>query len=180
MVIEMTHAQLLQEWRLRYLHEPVNDDCPYTRHDGIDIDRLLAGKMRDWYLDLLDNAPLSILAPMEIHDRITNQIVDDEGCLVFKLPDECRRLIAVRAEGCTRDAAITSDLSSRTAQLQLSPYTRGDTHHPVAVIDNREVRLYSVKPGSAAKVEKLLAIVDTPGIYRFDEKALSTIPSPDF
>lgn len=47
MVIEMTHAQLLQEWRLRYLHEPVNDDCPYTRHDGIDIDRLLAGKMRD-------------------------------------------------------------------------------------------------------------------------------------
>lgn len=32
MIIEMTHAQLLQEWRLRYLHEPVNDDCPYTRH----------------------------------------------------------------------------------------------------------------------------------------------------
>lgn len=46
MIITMSHAQMLEAWRLRAGLEPLNSDCSIERFDGIDADRIIAERMR--------------------------------------------------------------------------------------------------------------------------------------
>lgn len=52
---------MLAQWKLRHYMEPLRDDCEVTRYDGVNVDSLIALEMQDWYLHLLDTAPLKMV-----------------------------------------------------------------------------------------------------------------------
>ncbi|WP_289679578.1 hypothetical protein, partial [Muribaculum intestinale] len=65
------------------------------------------------------------------------------------------------------------------ASLQLSGRQRSDHRTPVAVVTGRAVRVCSpaptASPGSTVRPLSCHAVTDSPGIYRIDSLALSTI-----
>ena len=173
MKLHLTEAQLLQEWRLRYLPQPVNAGCSVTASSGYDMESIIKARMRDWYSRLVAADP-AMLAPVEIGYRLTLTIADD-GTGIVNLPEETVKVLAVEMEGWRRAATVTADPLSRIALRQRSPYSRGCTESPVAVIDGSKMRLYTPAPGAASLSVK--AIIDEPDIYHIDSAALATIQS---
>lgn len=174
MKLHLTEAQLLQEWRLRYLPQPVNAGCSVTASSGYDMESIIKARMRDWYSRLVTAADPAMLAPVEIGDRLTLTIADD-GTGIVNLPEETVKVLAVEMEGWRRAATVTADPLSRIALRQRSPYSRGCPESPVAVIDGSKMRLYTPAPGAASLSVK--AIIDEPDIYHIDSAALATIQS---
>lgn len=174
MKLHLTEAQLLQEWRLRYLPQPVNAGCSVTASSGYDMESIIKARMRDWYSRLVAAADPAMLAPVEIGDRLTLTIADD-GTGIVNLPEETVKVLAVEMEGWRRAATVTADHLSRIALRQHSPYSRGCTESPVAVIYGSKMRLYTPAPGAASLSVK--AIIDEPDIYHIDSAALATIQS---
>lgn len=172
MKLHLTEAQLLQEWRLRHFPEALNAGCAVTAGSGYDLDAILLARMRDWYSRLLAEGAPEMLAPVEIGDRLTLRPMAD-GSAAVTLPDSVARVMAVDMEGWKSPALIVADPAGRTALLQRSPYTRGGTSAPVAVIDGREMRLYTPPPGGGRL--SVTAITDDGTTYHLDSAALSTI-----
>lgn len=174
MKLHLTEAQLLQEWRLRYLPQPVNAGCSVTASSGYDMESIIKARMRDWYSRLVAAADPAMLAPVEIGDRLTLTIAAD-GTGMVSLPEETVKVLAVGMEGWSRAAAVTADPLSRIALRQHSPYSRGCPESPVAVLDGGKMRLYTPAPGDTSLSVK--AIIDEPDIYHIDSAALATIQS---
>ena len=63
MMLRLTQADMLAQWKMRRYLEPLRTDCLISRSDGIDIDAYCVMEMRRWYLDLLATAPVEFLAP---------------------------------------------------------------------------------------------------------------------
>lgn len=174
MKLHLTEAQLLQEWRLRYLPQPVNTGAAVTVTGGYDMEAIIKARMRDWYSRLVAAADPAMLAPVEIGDRITLLRCAD-GSAMATMPPETVKVMEVNMEGWAKPAIVTADSQSRTAIRQRSPYSRGDTESPVVVIDSTTMRIYSPPPdvGSIS----VTALVDEHDIYHLDSAALATIQS---
>lgn len=164
MKLTLTAAEMLARWRLLKAIEPARLDCSVERTDGIDLDAYLSAEMRRWYLDLLDHAPASLLAPANIASRAS---VRDCGTHAFvRLPAGCRRVLAVRLAGWPLAVSPVAD-SPAARRAATNPYTSA----PVAVaVDSGRGLVTS--PGSS--IELLLAAFDSgPESYSFDELALN-------
>lgn len=172
MKITLDTSQMLERWRLARGLVPLRGDCAITRHDGVDADSLLIADMRRWYLDLLDTAPVGLLAPEDISDDVSVNVGDD-GVASLSLPENCRRVIEIRLTQWMQPAIIVSDHDARLAQLQSSPYSHGGCYRPVAVADGRRLRLYSVDPEKEVSVASCIAVVEpADGTFKLDERAL--------
>jgi len=166
---------MLGRWMLHCGFEPLRADAAVVRADGIDLEKLMAQRMRQWYLDLLDTAPVELLETDDIAGNLTVTVLADGSGLIM-LPEECRRLLSIRLEGWTRNAAIVS-AGSAAARRQCNLMTRAGASCPVAVADGREIRLFSPVAGRATVASAIAVMRPEPDIYRLDERALALIPT---
>lgn len=174
-----SHSQMLELWRIRLGLKPARVDCTIERVDGIDIDAMISRQMRQWYVDLLDTAPLELLAAEDISSKLSLMVTSD-GCARFTLPENCRRLISVQLNSWHRPAlVVAAHQNPRLEIMQANPYSRAGAQRPLAVVHGRSVHLYSADTSSAVshKISSALAITDPgPDTFVLDERALSTIP----
>lgn len=170
----MTRAQLLHEWRLRSFPEPVNDGCSVVQTGGVDLDEYISARMDDWYHALLAEAPMDMLAPVEMAGSVEAVLVDGGSALVM-LPDHVVRVTELRIEGLGQ-VALASGGAARSVvgQRRFSP--RRSPGRAVAVVDGHELFIYPPVPfTSAPRIESLMAVTDIAGEYRLDRRALGTI-----
>lgn len=70
MIVTLSHERMLGLWRGRAGLEPALAGASVERFDSLEIDTLLAVKMRAWYLELLDTAPLDRLDVRDVTSRV--------------------------------------------------------------------------------------------------------------
>lgn len=175
MMMKLSTEEMLSQWRMRRELEPLRSDCTVSRADGIDLTPLLVAQMRDWYLGLLDNAPLEMLAVTNIANDVALVVNEQDGMATITLPSQCRRVVEVKLTTWARPAEIVGPDSS-LAMRQKWKFTRAGTTYPVAINDNGLLRLYGVERGNTPKIERLLCVMEPEdGFYTFDERALSLI-----
>lgn len=176
MLTHYSYQELSEIWLLKMGHIPLRTDTSLSRVDGYNLADLLQLEINQWYLNLLDSAPLDMLPVESVATDVKNLSVSD-GIVTFDLPARCRRPVAVKL-GDWRVAAtpFTACDNPRLAALQQSVYTRGGACHPVAVIEGRKLMLYSTS-AAAPVLEQLDAVVEpAEGDYILDPSLLSTIP----
>lgn len=166
MKMQLTESQLMDEWAVRSFPEHVADGYRMERVDGIDADAVMKARMNDWYRNLLRNAPIDLLYPLDIADRC---VISPDGYLT--LPEGTLRVVEIRMDGWTGVPVITCNSRSKIAMLQQSRYTCGTPRSPVAIISGNRVGLYP----AAGALSSLKAVVDMPGIYALDSAAFETI-----
>ncbi len=177
MKLSLTRSEMLERRRLVGGLEPLRTDCSVSHADGIDIDALLEIQLREWYVALLDTAPVGMLAPEDIAGQCSIEIGSGpwEGGAMITVPDSCRRPLSVFLQGWMVPAAIQrTDQTDTVLCRQLNPYTAADETKPVAIVLH-DGRIAAWPYGR--RIGQLTAILDKgPGIYSFDEAALATIP----
>lgn len=164
---------MLAQWRTALGIDTHRADSSVVRVDGIDLDAHIALRMRAWYLDLLDTAPLDRLELSDIAPAVT---AHNEGrTLTAILPDVCRRVADIRLEGWERSVAPITDSRAETAlAMAASPYAAPGCAEPVAVLSGR--RLICC-PGGTGRIASLRAVVDPgPETYILHESLLASIP----
>lgn len=175
MLLNLSTDEMLGVWKLKRYFEPLRSDCELSRTDGVDFDRLQMMEMREWYLNLLDNGDLSLLEVSDIARDVALKHLSD-GSATITLPSECRRVVEVKLDGWQRAATIVGS-DSPIAALQRSPYSRGRSEEPVAVVHQGYLHIYT--PSSTdSRISSLKCVAEpADGSYRFDERALATVPA---
>lgn len=179
MKTSLTTDEMLEVWRLHRALLPLREDCVVERHDGIDLDIYLRREMRNWYLELLDTAPLEMLKVTDIADETMVRLNADRSGTVI-LPDRCRRVTEVKLDGWLRPARIVDAAELPVVSWQQNPFTMGDEAEPIAICDCGSLQLYSVPDGvTAPRLASLKCVIEPDeGIYELDERAFSLIPKP--
>lgn len=180
--MRLNHQQMLAHWRRAHGHEPERSDCSVEVFEGMDTRVSMSTRMRQWYLRVLDRAPLRHVTLTDTASRLAAERIGD-GVWLVRLPEDVRRLVALRLQGCTHAAQVRPrGEGPRTDALQTNRYSRSGRFSPVALLeeDRRTVTLYC--RGMAEAV-----ITEAPGVcdpgdetYEFDESALSLLYDPDY
>lgn len=176
MKLILTKAQLLKEWRLRSFPEPDGCGCTVVQTGGADLRAYLEARMDDWYRALLAEAPVEMLAPVDMAGRVSASLMAD-GAVSIVLPAEVVRVVSLTLDGLGRvtlihDLAGASAIGMRRNRIDCRGVRRG----AVAVVREGAVDVYPAEPcTSAPRVVSLMAVVDVPGEYRLDSRALGLI-----
>ncbi len=165
---------MLAQWKLRRGFAPLRADCVITRRDGIDLDALHRLEMRDWYLDLLDTAPVNLLALTNIAGDIA-VVEHDDNAATVTLPENCRRVVEFQLGGWERPAVITQP-GTALALLQSNRYSRGGCENPVVVRHGNRLFIYSLPKDGVDTITRAMAVMEpVDGTYEMDEAALYLI-----
>lgn len=179
MKITLLKEEMRRRLRLLAGLEPVRADCTIEYTDGLDIDGLLDCKLRAWYLDLLDNGDMSLLAPTDI--AATSRSTDGPyEASAISLPAMCRRVDAIRLEGWSRSVKILGkDMVAATVRRQSNPFLAATPDSPIAVENPGGT---GGSPGDilawpkGKSVSLLTAVLDAgPDSYTLDETALGQL-----
>lgn len=179
--MKLTDAQMMTLWRRAQGLEAARSDCSIEVFEGYDISSSLITAMRQWYLNLLDTAPLQHLQTTDISSQIilTNIAA---GVWQFTLASDVRRLISMQIEGCSHATNILSyDEAQRQIALCTNRYSRNGIANPLAVRQGSVVTLYCrTSNGEQPVITSSIAVTD-PGDewYIFNESALSLIPKTE-
>ena len=181
----LTHAQMLALWRRAAGLEESRSDCSIEQFGGLDSDAAIATAMRQWYLNLLDTAPLRHLQLTDIAAGLQLK-ADSEvpGKYSIQLPANVRRACSLVLVGSVlsvpilESGSVASPDMARLAALQANPFSRAGALRPVAVRSGSTVTLFSASQ-AVPVLSRLWAVVD-PGdeTYVMDESALSLLPNP--
>lgn len=174
MKIKLSSSEMLAQWKLRRGFEPLRADCVISRADGIDLDALHRLEMRDWYLNLLNTAPVEMLVLTDIASDIT-VIPTEDGVGTVLLPESCHRLVEFQLNGWSRPATIIEPPDCYEAQMQINPYSRGGVAQPVVVKRANRLHLYSLPPGTPSILRAMAVVEPADGTFEMDESALATI-----
>ena len=166
MKLTLTESDMLEIWRRACAIEPLRLDCTADRTDGPDVDAILVDRMRAWYLDLLDNAPLSKLVQIDCVDSASVSFSPDSGLAVVSAPESCRRIVSVRFSDWNFPVAVIDSPVPRSAS---NPFCRRPAAFRIAP-DRIAVIGTS---GSLSELKCILDISDK--MYVFDNSALSSI-----
>lgn len=184
MNIEYTKDEMRAVWkRLRWL-EPLRADATVVRSDGTDIDRVAETQMRQWYLQLLAEAPMDMLVLTDLSASAMVRRVAAADCypasvdmIKVTVPKNAIRLGRVKISGAAVCADIVENPSDPRWRLSLNRFRRQMA--PMTALWRRDsctLLLPAPADGSLPKVTLLHAVVDPgPDIYRFREPALATI-----
>lgn len=176
MKLLLTKAQLLKEWQLRSFPEPVNAGCTVEFTGGVDLDAYMSARMDDWYRALLADAPLEMLAPVDISSGVRVSLTDG-GRALIRLPDDAVRVVSLALKDAGNVVLVGGSAGESAISMSLYSRRRG-RRSTVAVVDGSVLRIYPPRPfDSVPEVESLMAVVDVEGEYRLDSRALSTITS---
>lgn len=174
MKIILSSEEMLAQWKLRRGFEPLRNDCVITRTDGVDLDQLLRLEMRDWYLKLLNTAPLEMLSTTNIANDIV-VLIGNDNVGTITLPENCRRIVELQLDGWSRPAKIIDNPFCQEAILQDNPYSRGGNEQPIAIKHGNRLYIYSLS-SSTPKIVKAIAVMEpSNGTYEMDESALALI-----
>jgi len=176
MKMQLSKTEMLALWKRRHFLEPLRADCRISRSDGADLDAIATDRMRQWYLDMLANAPVELLAPVDI-TKSTIVSLSPTGSAVVMLPENVVRVIAVKLSGWEREATIVKSDTPESLR-QHNAFARGGVCTPVAVLNsNRSLELFTPANVSAKPMlAYLLVAQDTgPETYLLDERGFETI-----
>lgn len=188
----LTHAQMLDLWRMAAGLEPPLAEASVERFDSLEVDRSLAIIMRQWYLQLLDTAELCYLAPENIAARIEWQKSPSSQRLLARLPADVRRVVSVSKDKASPNAKLfdeydlfsnyssPSGLTRRYSSPLGNSLPRADAPQPS---DGEISHAFSaggiiVLPGP--EIPEIVMAVCDPGdeMYILDESAVSLIKFP--
>lgn len=181
MKITYTKDEMTRLWRERSGLEPAVTSCGITRHDGIDVDRSIECRARQWYLNLLYRGDRRHLAVEDISPRVTFS-TDGYNIGRCALPLDVCRVFEVRLAGWASSAKVRKRPPARLISLLANPFFSGSKTEPMAWIEGD---ILCVAPASEARGALTLplmiaAAVDTgPEMFTIDDSALSTIPVYD-
>ncbi|MDE6574920.1 MAG: hypothetical protein K2L84_06285 [Muribaculaceae bacterium] len=180
MKITLTRAQMLEQARIATRMADLRADCAIEFTDGIDIDVLLAQKLRGRYLELLDRGARELVAADNIAATVSVSADAPGGGVRLTPPAMCRRVFAVKMRGWERAAEVLpASLFRKILSRQLNPYTAATAANPVAVLDGDSLAGSSpsvvVWPAIEGdnKTDYFNAATDSgEDFYTFDEAAL--------
>lgn len=165
MKLSLTESDMLKIWRRARAIEPLRLDCTADRTDGPDVDSILVDQMRTWYLDLLDNAPLSKLVQVECVDSASVSF-SDSGLAVVSAPESCRRIVSVRFSDWDFPVGVSDSPVPLSAA---NPFCRRPAAFRIA-----PSRIAVI--GTSGNLSELKCILDiSDKMYIFDNSALSSI-----
>lgn len=163
---------MLAIWRSHLALDTAYADCSVEQFDGLNVNDLIARRMRQWYLHLLDTAPAALLPTADIAARCTRTARPDNVANLL-LPADCRRLVQVRCASWPTPVQPTAD----TAALRLlgHPFAAPTARRPMAITSHNALTLAPCAPADAIE---LIAVIDLgPDTYTLDESLLATIPT---
>lgn len=164
---------MLSQWRMRRALEPLRSDCTIERIDGIDLDSFLKMEMRDWYLNLLDTAPLHLLSLSDVASFVSLSFNNDLSATIM-LPKGCRRIVEILIDCCDNPVEIVA-ADSPLAMCQQNPFSRSGSVSPVAILHHDRVIIYA--GANNFNISHMLCVMEPDdGFYELDEAALSLIP----
>ena len=174
MMLNLTEQEMLDLWKLRIGLTQARRDCTMEREDGIDADALLLSDIRQWYAHTLALAPTHLLPVEDVAGSVFADIATD-GSITVKLPDNCVRPLCWHIEGWERDVTTFHSPDSLIAMQQSVKWLRGNEAHPIAVLHDSVLKLYSVTPGFGGDIDKALCVVrPADGSYQFGSELIST------
>ena len=167
-----SHSQMLSIWRSILGLNTAYSECSIEQFDGININELIALRMRQWYLDLLHNADPSLLPVANIASQCA-RIARPNGATFVEPPADCVRVVEVRA--ATWPVALAPSPDNAPLKRLGHPYAAPSPSSPIAVSSRRGILL---APCDAADALEIIAVTD-PGAdsYILDQSLLSSIPS---
>lgn len=173
MITTYTLNQMVTLWRQRAGLIPLRTDCTIEVEEGIDVDRALTARIRQWQLRALDTAPTNLLEVKDIADMCSARRTT-QGTTVITLPDDCRRVVAVQMASWRLPLA---PISAEQAQVSsVMPDNRYAAATPTAIASPGMLTIY---PAEAA-VAAIYAIMDPgPETIVCDERLLDTIDVSD-
>lgn len=163
----LSQAEMLELWRQLKAVEPLRLDCSVCRTDGVDADAILAGRMRSWYLDLLDCGDERYLAPADVA-AMASVSSGTCGITLVEAPADVRRVLRLRFAGW--DGYVVPDTAPDVLRAAAAnPFMR----RPAAA--RLSPRLLAVG-GAAGTLASLVCAVDHgPQVYSFDDSAIGLI-----
>ena len=175
-LLTMSEDDMLTLWR-RVMHlDPVRRECTVERDDGIDLDALLRIHLRQWYAQLLRTAPVAWLPIEDLKAEVTTTI-DAQGVVTAVLPERCVRPVEWQLAGWAHSVTAFAAPNDADDRRQRSTWTRSGTQHPVAVLHDNRLMLYSL-PAGTTPVLTMARCVAAPsrGYYALHHDALATLP----
>ena len=176
MELILTPDMMMDQWRLRRGVEPLRADSTLERAYGIDMDRLLQAEMDSWYAHLLDTAPPSMLAPVNLASTLElTALTGLPGGAQTRLPSEVRRVFSVRlAHWLSAVSPVPLDSARHLLRCQSNPFTAATPQAPLAVLSGSQLMMFPATPLSVMTVVE--AVTDqSPTLYRLDSSALGLI-----
>lgn len=166
MIKTLTKSEMLERWTTIRAGEPQRLDCTVSRLDGLDLSAVYEAEMRAWYLDLLDSADESLLAPEDLAEEAT--VSEAQGLTLVTFPAGVRRVLRLRFSGWGAPVAPEATPAKVTLSAA-NPFCRRPLAAKVAP---------NVVAVAGARGELVAAdcIVDRgPQAYIFDDKALQRL-----
>ncbi len=177
MMLTLTPAELLEYRRNMAGLEPSNLEFTIERTDGIDIDAIIAARLRRWYVDALSTASTVLLPVCDVASASTIAPGPYPGSSTVTLPDGCLRPAGVRLAGWESQATVLpAEALPDILRRQDNPFARATARYPVAVqIQGRSDAILAFP--AAASVASITAVKD-PGdtLYILDEALLAQLP----
>ncbi len=172
MKLDLTKNEMLALWKRRHFLEPLRADCRIGRSDGVDLDAISELQMRQWYLNLLAEAPVELVATTDLALTATLKRTS-RGSGLVTLPTETVRVLSVKLS-CWPTAVVPVEETSAEAHRQSNPYSRAGIACPVAVMhSNNTLELFSLENSKTLpSIDSLLTVADYgPDRYVMDERA---------
>ncbi|MDE6270053.1 MAG: hypothetical protein K2M12_04255 [Muribaculaceae bacterium] len=176
MIKSYSKSEMKKLWRRAAGLEPQRTDCMVDRTDGVDVDAMIEPRMRAWYLNLLDRAPVELLRVEDVAEEvIIRGNVGRPGGL-GTLPGRVRRLLSIRQTGwLTATVPRSAEEAAETLRRSLNPYLQPGPAVPLCVMLGRDFELQPYEDGDV--VVSARAITDPgPENYVLDESLLASIP----
>ncbi|MCM1483835.1 MAG: hypothetical protein NC043_05830 [Muribaculaceae bacterium] len=174
-----TADEMLRLYMQHSAFELPRTDTGFSRTDGIDLESLIATRLRAWYVDTLLTAPLDSLPLTDVTQRI-RLVRAPSGAGEVSLPAGCLRVAQVMMKSWERPARIVTDPASPLALDQHCRFTRGGRVSPAAVVEGSTLRLYTPSADTSDTLTSLLCVLLPPdGTYHLTDPLLSTIPTLD-
>lgn len=173
MIRTYTSTEMLALWRRALGLETVRREGSSEVDEPFDMEALISGKMRRWYLNLLDTADARLLPVTDVAAQAETTAIGADGARIT-VPDRTRRVLAVKLQGWENAAPVlTPEEAAGRLRMLSTPYCRPGKHRPLAVGMADGVHAYPF----TGNAESVTAILDPgPPAYTLDETLLDTIP----
>ena len=181
MLLNLNVSELLEYRRTMAGLEPALLDFTVERMDGIDISHIIAMRLRNWYLNLLDTAPAALLPVRDVASQAIVAPGQLNGTSIVTLPDGARRPVAIRMAGWNTAVPVLGvECLDRVVLLQNNPFTAATASYPIAVADAASITGVLVFP-SAQAVQQATAVMDPgEGTFILDESLIASMPLENF
>lgn len=180
MIVTLRDDQMLRKWRLGALLEPTAPGLTVSRFDAVDVDGVLRGAMRAWYLRLLAEGDPTLVPVTDGTDRVTLDALAP-GVWRVNLTPDVARLYDLWLSGVATPSrmldAVCPDHRPAIAALA-NRFRRLGPGATIVRGADRRYTLYTDPADDAPEVTAAwVTLVPDDDVYIVDERALEAIPA---